>query len=96
MAHEAPPITVQALPEAARLAREVDATGKARLVSFGGTVVRLAPAHQRHARPGKQPTPEAVQAALAAAGGWKGLVDPDAFKRQRRELQVDDTPVRAL
>ena len=96
MAHEAQPITVQALPEAARLADEVNATGKARLVRFGGTVVRLAPAHPRRARAGKQPTPETVQAALAAAGGWKGLVDPDAFKRQRRELQVDDASIRAL
>lgn len=44
MAHEADPLTIHALPEAAELAREVNATGKARLVQIGDDVVRLAPA----------------------------------------------------
>ncbi len=96
MAQETRPITVTALPEATRIAREVNETGKARLVQFGGDVVRLAPARRRRQAAGNRPTPEAIEAALAAAGGWKGLVDPEQFKRDRRELQIDDKPVRRL
>lgn len=96
MAHEARPITVHALPEAARLAREVNETGKARLVQFGGDVVRLTPTRRRPARTGKQPTPAAIEAALAVAGAWEGWLDAEKFKRDRRELQEDNKPVRPL
>ena len=50
MRREAQPVTIHALPEVAELAREVNATGKARLVQIGDDVVRLAPA-RRSAEP---------------------------------------------
>lgn len=100
MAREAEPLDLdaEAMPELARLAREVARTGRARVLRENGVdIAVIAPAtpEDRSDRIAwKKPTPEQIEAALASAGGWKGLVDPEEFKRQRRELQVDDRPQR--
>ncbi|MGI8550580.1 MAG: hypothetical protein ACR2PL_07265 [Dehalococcoidia bacterium] len=39
---------------------------------------------------GKVVTGADIEAALSAFGGWKDLMDPEEFKRERRELQVHD------
>lgn len=96
MAQETRPITVTALPDATRLAREVNATGKTRLVRFGGDVVRLTPYRPRQRVAGKRPTPDAIAGALAVAGAWEDWLDVEQFKRDREALQQDDKPVRAL
>ena len=48
-----------------------------------------APVTRRRLR-GKTVTDEDREAAMAVFGAWKGRVDPEQFKRQRRELQVHD------
>lgn len=98
MANDRSPVVITTLPEATRLAREVNETGKARLVQFDGAVVRLAPdSPARRRTPVEAMTPEEFRAGLHATfGSLKDLVDPDEFKRQRRELQVDDRELRSL
>ena len=96
MAQEAGPIDARNMPDVCRLVHEVNQTGRARLIQVGGEMARLSPARPRARAQGKRPTPEAIEAALAAAGSWKGLIDPEEFKRQRQELQIDDRPVRSL
>jgi hypothetical protein len=90
MAQEAQPIDVQTLPDMTRLAREVNETGKARLIQVGGDVVRLSPARPRAPLPRKRPTPDDIQAALAAAGSWKGLVDAEQLKRDLDDARSSD------
>jgi hypothetical protein len=88
---------VTAVQDFPRLAREIARTGKAQVFRDNGeALVVVSPARpvKRHAA--KTPTAKAIEAALAAAGSWKGLVDPEEFKRQRQQLQIDDKPVRNL
>ena len=86
MAQEARPLAVSTMPDVSRLVQDVNRTGRPRLLQVSGELARLSPARPRVRAQGTQPTPEAIAAALAAAGSWKGLIDPDEFKRQRREL----------
>jgi hypothetical protein len=96
MPSETTPVEAHSLPDVSRLVHEVNETGRPRLIKVDGEVARLSPARPRGRITGKRLSPRAIEAALAAAGSWKGLVDPDEFKRQRRELQTDDKPVRPL
>ncbi len=88
---------VTAVQDFPTLAREIARTGKAQVFrDNGAALVVVSPAHPVKRRAKRTPTPEAIEAALAAAGSWKGLVDPEEFKRQRRQLQIDDKPIRTL
>lgn len=83
------------MPDLVRLAREVAETGTPRMLrEHGADLAILAPAPARR-RPRKQPITQAdIEAALAVAGAWKDWMDPEEFKRERRELQVHDRPDR--
>ncbi len=95
MAQEARPIDASSMPEVSRLVREVARTGQPRRILADGAEAVLSPARGKR-RAAKQPKSEAVEAALALAGAWKGRIDPEKFRRDRQELQIDDKPVRAL
>ena len=80
-------------PELARLAREVRRTQIPIVLRENGQdVVIISPASRtpRRRRQGKTVTQADVDAALATAGAWKGLIDADQFKRDLNEAQSDD------
>lgn len=93
MTSEAAPIDIETMPDLARLAREVASTGKRRVLRENGAEIAvLAPARPRRgvAKPAAKTKEEIEQVLSATFGSWKGLIDPEEFKRQRRELQYDD------
>jgi hypothetical protein len=98
MVTDAEPIDISTIPELVRLAREVAASGRSRLLRDGDTdVAVIAPAPpQRRRRRGRTISQADIDAALAVAGAWKDWIDPEAFKRERRELQSDYRPIREL
>ncbi|MGE0540075.1 MAG: hypothetical protein AB7R89_07830 [Dehalococcoidia bacterium] len=94
MARELAPIDIRQVPELARLVDEVRTTGKPRRIMRDGEelAVLTPPAKRRRSRKDWRPSPEALAAALATFGSWRDHIDPEEFKRQRRELQIDDKP----
>ncbi len=96
MTREAILTDISAMPEVSRLAREVADTGATRVLFENGRILaRLAPARSR--RTGKVTNREEMLQVFAEThGAWKGLVDPDQFKRDREALQVDDREPRTL
>src|SRR6187402_350039 len=96
MVRELAPIDIREVPELARLVDEVRAAGKPRrIVRDDEEIAVLLPAPRRRRR--RDPPTEADLAAFrAAAGSWKDHLDPETFKRDRQELQVDDKPPRTL
>jgi hypothetical protein len=90
MVHEAAPIDASTMPDVSRLVREVARTGQARVIQADGDAAVLSPARRRR-KTAKAMTREEFQAGLHATyGAWKGLIDPEEFKRQRQELQEDE------
>ena len=90
MVHEALPIDARTVPDVPSLVHEVDRRGQSRLVQADGVIVRVSPTRRRRRLP-TEPTQEEFAAAMNATfGSLKGLIDPEAFRRQRRALQVDD------
>jgi hypothetical protein len=95
MARELAPIDIRQVPEIAHLVDEVRASQKPRRIVRDGeelAVLTPAPAGRRRSRKDWRPSPEALAAALTLAGAWKDQIDPEEFKRQHRELQIDDKP----
>jgi hypothetical protein len=85
------------MPDVSRLVHEVNRTGRSRVLRVNGDEATLSPARRRQRKPKKELSQEEFRAALHATfGAWKGLIDPEEFKRQRRELQIDDREPRAL
>ncbi len=96
MVREAAPIDASSMPDVSRLVQEVARTGQSQLLRVDGEEAVLSPARRRR-KTAKAMTREEFQAGLHATyGAWKGLIDPEEFKRQRRALQVDDKPARSL
>ena len=97
MARDATPIDISTNPELARVAHEALRTGKRHPLVENGTVIAVVtPARARRAK-GKVTSREELKQVLAEThGAWRGLLDPDEFKRQRRELQFDDREPRSL
>ena len=59
--------------------------------------LRISPARPNRRRlKGRTATQEDIDAALSVAGAWKDWMDPEEFKRERRELQVQDRPDRQI
>ena len=94
MTQEAPPIDISAMPELARLAEEVARTGERRVLRRGDVEVAvLIPARPRARRQrGKTLTPAQTAAVLSTAGGWKGLVDGEQFKREIKAARGSRRP----
>lgn len=96
MTQGARPIDASSMPDVSRLVREVARSGRPRLLQADGDVVRISPTRRR-GRTAHEPTQEAFEVAMHATfGSLKGLIDPEAFKRQRRELQLDNRQPHAL
>jgi len=96
MAEHAAPIDATHMPDVSRLVREVARTGQARKILADGDEAVLAPASRRRSRAKQQTQAEFEAEMRATFGGLKDLIDPDEFKRQRRELQVDNREPRSL
>ena len=97
MAQELTPIDATNVPEMSALVREVVRTGQPRVIQADGAAAVLSPAGRRRKRTATQPTQADFEAAMNATfGSLNGLIDPEEFKRQRRELQVDDREPRTL
>jgi len=60
------------------------------LIENGAEIAVLSPARRRRRSRKPADRAELEQALAETFGAWSGLVDPDEFKRQRRELQVHD------
>ncbi len=93
MPSEAPAIDLSAYPELARIVHEAARSGRRLPLVENGTVIAVvAPAKPRRAaRTARSRSQEEVQRILTEThGAWKGLIDPEEFKRQRRELQIHD------
>lgn len=88
MEEELVPVEISTIPDLARIVAEVrEADAPLRLQHNGQDVALLRPIRARRPKP-KSVSDEAWEAALAQFGVWKGRVDPEEFKRQRRQLQV--------
>ncbi|MGH2583727.1 MAG: hypothetical protein ACRDJE_02300 [Dehalococcoidia bacterium] len=99
MIRELTPIDIRRVPGLAALVDEVRRTRKPMRIVRDDTdiaVIMPAPTVNRRRLRDWRPNPEDVEAALATFGSWKDHIDPEEFKRQRRELQVDDKPPRTL
>ena len=69
-------------PDLIRLVEEVEASEEPRLLRRGTRDVAMLVPLRTRPRPGsRKPTPEDVEAFLAAAGGWSDLVDTEQLKR---------------
>ncbi len=97
MVREATLIDLSTNAELARIVHEAVRTGRRQsLVENGAVIAVLYPTRIRRAR-GKVTSSEELQQVLAETrGSWRGLIDPEEFKRQRRELQFDDREPRSL
>lgn len=97
MAREAIATDISSMPDVSRLARDVANTGIPRVLSENGRVLARLTRVRSRGRAGKVRTREELQQVLAdTRGSWRGLIDIDEFKRQRRELQHDDREPRNL
>jgi len=85
-------IDVTASPELRRVAEEVRATQEPIVLRLEGEEIAvlspLAPA--RHRR--RVPTQADIEAAMSAAGSWKGLVDVDNLKAEWRAARGSRRP----
>src|SRR5688500_1689045 len=98
MVRELTPLDIRHVPEIARLVDEVTASDKPlRIVRDGEDIAVLMPSRPSSPRRRRRRITDADrQAAADTFGAWKDQVDPEVFKRERRELQVDDKPPRNL
>ena len=99
MTAELTPIDIRQAPELAALVEEVRTTRKPRRIvrdDVDVAVLMPAPTATRRRRKAWRPSAAGLEAALATFGTLKDNIDPEEFKRQRRELQIDDKPPRTL
>ncbi|MHB8573941.1 MAG: hypothetical protein ACYDCQ_01290 [Dehalococcoidia bacterium] len=87
MTNEAIPVDISTNPELARIAHETVRTGRRHSLVENGTVIAVVAPARRRRKAARATTQEEFEAALKATfGAWQGLIDPEEFKRQRREL----------
>jgi hypothetical protein len=85
-------LDIDAMPELARIADEVVATGRPRALRRGGIEIAvLQPTHSTRPRR-RKPSEKDVEAFLASAGSWKDNVDVDQFLKDVYESR--DRPSR--
>ncbi len=81
------------MPDLVRLAHEVAETGQPRVLrEHGAEIAVLSPVSPTRRSQGKKPGPEVVAAALAAAGGWKDLVDTERLKAEIKAARGSRRP----
>jgi hypothetical protein len=86
MARELKPIDISNVPDLLRLVEEVRSTNEPRLLRRDSEdLAVLAPVRSASKRPrGGAKTEADYEVFRSSAGGWKGLVDTEAFKRNNR------------
>ena len=94
MVREATPIDITSMPDLARLADEVARTQTPRILQRGGreVAVLMPPRPGRRRRTKKPVSPEDIDAARAAFGGWKGRINAAQFKRELKAARSDQRP----
>ncbi len=93
MAQEIEAIDVTDVPELRRIAEEVRDTREPRVLRAGDEEVAiLMPVPVKRGRK-RIRTRADYDAVLAAAGGWKGLVDGEQLKKDLEEARGSDRPV---
>jgi len=86
-------IDITNTPELARLAEEVRASRRPLyLQKDGETLAVVMPVGRRRTGRRRPATPADERAFRAAAGSWKGLVDPEALKAQLKAARGSDRP----
>lgn len=94
MQKESKSIDVTNIPDLLRLAEEVISSNQPRVLTRDGEklveVRPVTPAIKRSAKPTK--TEADYVAFRSAAGGWKGLVDPEALKKSLKAARASDRP----
>lgn len=74
------------IPELRRIAEEVRNTGESMVIRSGGEELAVVtPIASAKRGRGKQPTSEQIEGAMAAFGGWAGLIDGEELKANIRE-----------
>src|SRR3954447_6689630 len=93
MTREAAYVDLNSEPDLPRLIHEVARNGRRVVLREGDTdLAILSPARPPRRRvPRKRITPADIKASLAAAGSWKGLLDPEELKRQLDRARSDDS-----
>jgi hypothetical protein len=86
------PIEILSIEDLRTAVRRVEATEEPVVVSLDGDQVMLGPVTAWRDRRTREQRAEDDAAFLAAAGGWKGLIDPEEFKKQIREGRSSDRP----
>lgn len=97
MAEEHKPIDISGIPELLRIVEEVRLSRRPRVLRRDRedvAVVVPMPAKSRRTR--RAPTPEDRAATLAAAGGWKDLVDANELKEQLAAARGSNRPPASL
>jgi len=72
-------LDIDTMPELARIADEVAATGRPRSLRRGGREIAVLQPVDRTRPRRRKPSEKDVDAFLASAGSWKGNVDVDRF-----------------
>jgi hypothetical protein len=89
MVRDAAYVDISAMPEVARLAKEVARDGRPRVLREADTdIAVISPAPTRPRRRTRPVTDAEIEAALAAS--WVGLVEPEELKRELDEARGDD------
>lgn len=98
MPHEHQAINVSDNPAMRQLVEDVFRTRQAKVLHLdSGEAVFVTPARSPRRAKARGTNVDELQQVLADTHGtWKGLVDPEEFKRQRQELQFDDRQPRSL
>lgn len=86
-------LDLSAMPDLARLAREVHRTRRSIVLrDKDEDVAVLSPAAPKRRMTGTRITEADIAASLAAAGSWKGVVDTEQLKRDLDAARSDDRP----
>lgn len=86
------PFEISSLEDLRTAVRRVEATEEPVVVSLDGEEVVLGPVSSWRARRSAERRAADDAAFLSAAGGWKGLIDPDEFKKRVREGRSSNRP----
>ena len=93
MAQELESIDVTDVPELRRVAEEVRDSREPRVLRAGDEDVAVVIPITTKRRRNRARTQADYDAVLAAAGGWKGLVDGEQLKKDLEEARGSDRPV---
>ncbi|SRR5581483_4854548 len=93
MSEYAKPIDVTTSTELRRLVEQVQKTRQPVPITQDSEIVAVVqPAPRAKGRQAKLPSEADIAISKSAFGGWQGLIDPEAFKRQIKEARSDHRP----